>query len=95
MLQDVPDAHLVVEISLGSSHDSLVVGSRNQVKQELTGDALPDFRCRVADLFFLPGEEEAGEPGTSAPVSRSKKVGGKSRRKKQTDEPGTSAPSGS
>jgi Uma2 family endonuclease len=26
--------------------------------EELTGgDVLPDFRCRVADLFFLPGEE--------------------------------------
>jgi len=25
------------------------------------GEVLPDFRCRVADLFFLPGE---GPPGT-------------------------------
>lgn len=31
---------------------------------ELTGDGvLPDFRCRVADFFYLPGEDEAdGSP---------------------------------
>ena len=31
--------------------------------QELTGgDILPGFRCRVADLFFLPGPASAGPP---------------------------------
>jgi hypothetical protein len=30
---------------------------------ELTGDPeLPDFRCRVADLFYLPGEEAPAGP---------------------------------
>jgi Uma2 family endonuclease len=31
--------------------------------QELTGDGvLPDFRCRVADFFFMPEAEAAGPP---------------------------------
>jgi Uma2 family endonuclease len=34
---------------------------------ELTGgDVLPGFRCRVADLFYLPGEEQAA-PAPIAP----------------------------
>ena len=35
---------------------------------ELTGDPeLPGFRCRVADLFYLPGEE--GPPAPATPAS--------------------------
>lgn len=31
-----------------------------EVDEELTGgEVIPDFRCRVADFFFLPGEEVA------------------------------------
>ncbi len=33
--------------------------------RELTDEALPDFRCRIADFFYLPGEETA--PPTAAP----------------------------
>jgi Uma2 family endonuclease len=37
-----------------------------QADQELTGgELLPDFRCRVADLFYLPGEA----PDTVPPAS--------------------------
>jgi Uma2 family endonuclease len=35
--------------------------------EELTGnDQLPEFRCRVADFFFMPGEEPV--PATSPPT---------------------------
>jgi Uma2 family endonuclease len=31
--------------------------------QDLTGeDVLPEFRCRVADLFFMPGEQPRAAP---------------------------------
>lgn len=42
----------------------------NQIPQvfegndELTGDPeMPDFRCRVSDLFYMPGEEVSSAPG--------------------------------
>ena len=42
--------------------------------EELTGEeVLPDFRCRVADLFTVPGEEGSGAeagPGAKAPKPR-------------------------
>jgi Uma2 family endonuclease len=45
---------------------SVTIYRLNQLPQvfegadELPGDPeLPEFRCRVADLFYLPGEEEA------------------------------------
>jgi Uma2 family endonuclease len=48
---------------------SVTVYRLNQVPQvfegadELAGDAeLPAFRCRVADFFYLPGEEETPQP---------------------------------
>ena len=49
---------------------SVMVHRLNQLPQvlegndELAGDPeLPGFRCRVADFFYLPGEEEI-PPGT-------------------------------
>lgn len=34
-----------------------------EANEELTGDdILPDFRCRVADFFFVPGEPNEGNP---------------------------------
>jgi Uma2 family endonuclease len=48
---------------------SVTVHRPNQLTQvfegddELTGDPeLPGFRCRVAEMFILPGEEEANGP---------------------------------
>jgi Uma2 family endonuclease len=52
---------------------SVVVYRPNQLprgldeNEELTGeDILPDFRCRVADLFFMPGEEAPATPPAPA-----------------------------
>jgi Uma2 family endonuclease len=34
-----------------------------EADQELTGDdVLPDFRCPVADFFYMPGEEALPPP---------------------------------
>jgi Uma2 family endonuclease len=52
---------------------SVVVYRANQLprgldeNEELTGeDILPDFRCRVADFFYMPGEEAPATPPAPA-----------------------------
>lgn len=45
-----------------------------EADQELTGeDILPDFRCRVADFFYMPEEASGAAPPASSPPSRERK----------------------
>lgn len=45
-----------------------------EADQDLTGDsALPEFRCRVSEFFYMPDEAGAAAPPASSPPSRERK----------------------
>lgn len=63
-----PKEQTVTIYRRGQPHEIL------EADQELTGDSvLPDFRCRVAEFFYMPDETDGSAPPAPTPPGRQRK----------------------